>query len=475
MRNKAFIVLCLLSCVFCPIKAQELLNYPLDTVKGEEVYRYQVEKSIGLYRIGVNFHVTQEEIIRWNPQLENRGLHYGEMLLLPTHRPVIKETKPTVIATTVKETPMVPERRQPEPAPTTVAAEPTTAETIRMIVASALNDSISVVENPVTADSTGTVKPIELALMLPFESQQTKRSGNAERMLEFYQGALIALNELQNDSVHFRLRVYDTGRSERVVNELCDSTVLDHVQGVIGLVYPIQIERMAAWSAAHQVPLLVPFSAEEEIAQRPYVLQFNSMDKQQADSICTWIKKRDAHCVALEVKASDMSEYARTMRKQMQAHKIPYAAMALRDLMNDSVAYALDSTKENIILLHSDKYQHIRMLLPHLEELQQEGYTIRIIGQYSWTKENISLPQVYTSMFTAKGAREAYDAQWSTYFNAEHASEAPRYDLLGYDLMKALIAWLDGKKTYDGLQSEIHWTQAGEGGWQNSAVGIIEK
>ena len=470
---RSILVLCLLSfsaAVLCPLQAQELLNYPLDTVNGVEVYRYQVEKSIGLYRVGVNFHVTQEEIIRWNPQLENRGLHYGETLLLPTGRPVVKETKPTVIETTVKEVAAQQEKEKPvEPthvvAPIVVA--PIVEETVQPAPAPA--------ESTPAVDNTKFIQPIELALMLPFESQQTKQSGNAERMLEFYQGALIALNEMQNDSVHFRLRVFDTGRSERVVNELCDSTVLDQVQGVLGLVYPIQIERMAAWSAAHQVPLLVPFSAEEEIAQKPYVLQFNSMDKQQADSICAWIKTRDAHCVALEVRAADMSEYARTMRKQMQAHQIKYSAMALRDLLNDSVAYALDTEKENIILLHSDKYQHIRMLLPHLEKLQQAGYRIRIIGQYSWIKENITIPQVYTSMFTAKGNREAYDALWSTYFNTEHASDAPRYDLLGYDLMKALVAWIDNKKTFEGLQSSIRWTQIGEGGWQNNAVSIVEK
>ena len=465
---RSILVLCLLSfsaAVLCPLQAQELLNYPLDTVNGVEVYRYQVEKSIGLYRVGVNFHVTQEEIIRWNPQLENRGLHYGETLLLPTGRPVVKETKPTVIETTVKEVAAQQEKAKPvEPTP---VVAPIVEETVQPAPAPA--------ESTPAVDNTKFIQPIELALMLPFESQQTKQSGNAERMLEFYQGALIALNEMQNDSVHFRLRVFDTGRSERVVNELCDSTVLDQVQGVLGLVYPIQIERMAAWSAAHQVPLLVPFSAEEEIAQKPYVLQFNSMDKQQADSICAWIKTRDAHCVALEVRAADMSEYARTMRKQMQAHQIKYSAMALRDLLNDSVAYALDTEKENIILLHSDKYQHIRMLLPHLEKLQQAGYRIRIIGQYSWIKENITIPQVYTSMFTAKGNREAYDALWSTYFNTEHASDAPRYDLLGYDLMKALVAWIDNKKTFEGLQSSIRWTQIGEGGWQNNAVSIVEK
>jgi hypothetical protein len=54
-------------------------------------------------------------------------------------------------------------------------------------------------------------------------------------------------------------------------------------------------------------------------------------------------------------------------------------------------------------------------------------------------------------------------------------SEVPRYDLLGYDLMQALIAWLHGQKEIEGLQSDIRWIQTGEkSGWQNSTVKIVE-
>ena len=90
MKNKAFIV-CILYSVLCTltVQAQELLNYPLDTINGEEVYRYQVERSIGLYRVGVNFNVSQADIVRLNPQLRERGLHYGETIYLPTGRPVV--------------------------------------------------------------------------------------------------------------------------------------------------------------------------------------------------------------------------------------------------------------------------------------------------------------------------------------------------------------------------------------------------
>ena len=265
MKNKAFIILTLCSLLFVQAKAQELLNYPLDTINGEEVYRYQVERSIGLYRVGVNFNVSQADIVRLNPQLRERGLHYGETIYLPTGRPVVY----TVPA------PM------PEPAP-----EP--KDTALVIAAD------SIVSDTVVADTLATDslvpdlrKVVEMAILLPFESHKGKRSVNAERMMEFYQGALLAIHDLQNDSTLYRLRVYDSERSERRVSALCDSTELDSVQGILGLVYPIQIERMASWCTAHQVPLLLPFSDDLELERYPYVLQFNSTDQQEADSLCT--------------------------------------------------------------------------------------------------------------------------------------------------------------------------------------------
>ena len=93
MKSRKFLLIMAALLAVTMVRAQELLNYPLDTIDGEEVYRYEVERSIGLYRIGVNFGVQQNDIIRLNPQLRERGLHYGETLLIPTKRPVVKETE----------------------------------------------------------------------------------------------------------------------------------------------------------------------------------------------------------------------------------------------------------------------------------------------------------------------------------------------------------------------------------------------
>lgn len=452
--NRIVVLGSLLAAALLPTQAQELLNYPLDTVHGEEVYRYQVEKGIGLYRIGVNFNVSQSEIVRLNPQLKERGLHYAEILLIPTGRPVVQETKPKVVETVVTE-------EQPK-------------DTVKPVVA----DTVAVVPDSVKTDTIlpDPRKVVELALMLPFESQQTKRSGNAERMMEFYQGALLALRDMQNDSTLYRLRVYDTERSERKVKELCDSTELDSVQAILGLVYPIQIERVAEWCELHRVPLMLPFSDDIDLTHYSQVLQFNSSDTQEADSLCAWMAKQEgAHFVAVEVREADLASSIRTLRKQMRKNGLSYTGMALRDLMSDSVDYALDREKENILILHSDRYQQARMLLPHIAKLQEAGYRIRIISQYSWQKEKITLPQAYTSMFTIEDEHAIYDAMWAEVFKNEHVSESPRYDLLGYDLMKATIAWLKGEKESSGLQSAIRWQQVEKGGYQNECVKVIVK
>lgn len=459
MRNKAFIVLALCALLVVPAKAQELLNYPLDTINGEEVYRYQVERGIGLYRVGVNFDVPQSEILRLNPQLRERGLHFGEVILLPTKRPVIMQSKAKVLETVVTETVVVPET------PST-SEDQFTTETLS--VASLATDSLAT--DTLVPD---TRRVVELAILLPFESRQTKRSTNAERMMEFYQGALLAIHDLQNDSILYRLRVYDSERSERRVAALCDSTDLDSVKAILGLVYPIQIERMASWCEQHQVPLLLPFSDDLELENYPYVLQFNSTDEQEADSLCAWLRHRHAHCAAVEVRDEDLSASVRTLRKQMRVRGIPCTAMGLHDLMMDSVAYALDPERENVILLHSDRYQLVRLAIPHIVKLQEEGYRIRLISHFSWTKEDLGVPVVYTSLFSSNTNREAYDAQWRTYFSEEHVSEAPRYDLLGYDLMQALVAWLNGEQTHTGLQSSIRWQQVGQGGYQNACVEVV--
>lgn len=474
MKMKKYI--CFFAALFAAFTIRaEQPECPLDTINGEEVYRYTVEKSIGLYRIGVNFNVPQSEIIRLNPQLKERGLHYAETLYIPTGRKV--EAKPKQEA-----------RHMLAAQPIIKRDTVVIVDTIVRVETIVLRDSLATTDSlagdsSLVADTTAgnTRRVLELAMMLPFESRQTKRSANAERMMEFYQGALLALHELQSDSVLYRLRVYDTERSDRRVAALCDTACheLDSVQGIIGLAYPVQIDRMGEWCQAHNVPLLLPFTDDVDLTSNPQLMQFNSTDAREAEAVCQWISRRDTsnlRCVVVDAREAEIAGSVRELRDRMKKESITTTSTTIHDILSDSVFTALAADKQNLIILHSDKYNRVRTMIPYIEQCFNRGYDIVLLSQYSWQREDIRLPQIYTSVFTGGVSQVSYDSLWNKYFSPDHVAGTPRFDLLGYDLMNALILRLQGEMATAGLQSDITWEQVGEqGGWQNTNVRVVEK
>ena len=87
MKQIKYILLGFIFLLGAATQAHTLMPYPLDTINGQIYYRYTTPRSIGIYRISVNFGVSQEEILKANPHLMTRGLRVDEALELihPSH------------------------------------------------------------------------------------------------------------------------------------------------------------------------------------------------------------------------------------------------------------------------------------------------------------------------------------------------------------------------------------------------------
>lgn len=138
-KSLFFSVACFLFSIYgTQVQARELLNYPLDTINGVEVYRYHIDRGIGIYRIGVNFNVSQEVLYRYNPKLRTEGVKYNQLIFIPTGRPVVEDKAQNVTAkpqqpsttpqkveqkTVITETPVIMESK-PKKQPVVAAAQP---------------------------------------------------------------------------------------------------------------------------------------------------------------------------------------------------------------------------------------------------------------------------------------------------------------------------------------------------------------
>lgn len=493
MQIRKLFIFCFVWQALLPLMAQDaavdsiVARCPIDTIQGRLMYRYTVEKSVGLYRVSKNFGVSQDAIIEANPELRTRGLRFGEVIYIPV--PEGRRVKAAPADAAAPASTSKADRRKPAQ-PRELSRRDTISRRLhdpRIEVpreVETVADSLpSVVDTTAVADSIPALwewndsTTIRLSLLLPFQARNDKRDQHAERFMEFYEGCLLAAYDLQAEGQPLVLDVYDTEKNTAIVRQLLDSNSLAETQAVIGLAYPLQLMQVMTWAMEHKVPVLAPFiDYMEGIETNPYLYLFNSSAEQEARVLGQWLEAhRDSvNCVLVEAKDADIPSSVRLVHKEIKARQIPYTKTSIRQILDDSIQSALRDSVENILIFNTEKYSNVQVLIPRI--LNSKGsHAVTLRAQYSWTRENIYLPLLYTSIFSTDQptSRDAYEMHYERYFGHEHVSTTPRYDLLGYDLTRTIAAILKDT-TYTGLQSDIQFEQVNpEGGYINTNVHVI--
>ena len=506
MKTKHIYIIALLTLIAwtMPAKGQEL-DYPLDTINGQIYYRYTVERSIGLYRISLNFGVTQEEILKANPHLQNQGLRFEEVILIPAKNlnvdtPAVQESKDKkrtrmvlfdddqrlTKKTTVKKPtarkavkPVVKKQNTIKP------AQQDPLPTPRMVVDTVIADTLVQADSLRTdslpkIDSTAT----RVAFLLPLHADAIKREKNMERFYDFYAGALIAIYEAQTKGQMLEVFTYDIGKTANRTQEILQQhPEIRQMDAVIGPAYSQQVAMIMDSLAEDSVRLLIPFlSRVEGIQNHPNVYKFNPSEQIEADTIARYLaqKGNSINCVLIESKEGEVIPSGiKALHAALKREQVPTTTISLRALLTDSVEGGLRSDMENIVIFNTERYANLQTVMPHLLKLCG-NYRVTLYSHYSWQSEKIVLPQLYASVFAQEPVVPAtYQALFDQYFAHELSSERPRYDLLGYDLTSHLLHTLRhnvSEEVWEGIQARIHYQSTGEGGgYENHTIHIIHQ
>ncbi len=472
--------------------AQPALDYPLDTINGHIYYRYTVERGIGLYRISKNFHVTQEDILASNPELQQRGLHFDEVILIPVkgellptptvvHTPIAEKKHPTT-----EEKPIVSiAAEMPE-----VSSSPQTkthkVRTPRIFPRRRDKDSL-LTQMVIDTIQTDTVDvPIRLAILLPLHADAIKRERNMERFYDFYSGVLIAINEVQATGQRIEAFVYDVGKTAQEVERVLSDSLFPEVDAIIGPAYNQQVKVAAQYALSDSTWMLVPFvSSTEETVSNPYILQFNPSEHTVADTLAQYLAQYgdSINCVLVESREGDIIPFGiAALRTALDQYSVPTTTTTIRNILIDSLETSFVPEVDNYVLFNTERYGNLQAVMPHLLEAYSQ-YRIVLFSQYSWQNEKIILPQIYTSIFSDSIAiPEEYTHTFIEYFNHELSSTRPHYDLLGYDLTRHLLFLLqndalgsDTTELWHGIQSPILYQRVSNGGYENQMIHILRK
>jgi len=490
------------------VQAQEILPYPTDTIDGKVYYRYTVEKSIGLYRISKNFGVTQESILEANPELRSRGLHYDEVILIPTNFPAQKVEKEEKAEKTGKaekaekanklmesfrrevvQLPELPAQTDSLARPQNEMPQPSTIITL----ADSLPATDSLDMTPISADTIAYTDTVRLTFLLPLQADIVQRSPSIDRFYDFYCGALLALkhhNAVYTDSLgeqhatYYEVQTYDTGKDGGVICQLMDSNRLASTDVIVGPAFGKQVEALSGYAQEHRISVIIPFLPYvREVKSNPYLMKFNPSSAMHAHALMEHLDtlRSTINIVLVDAYANrmDYAESIRLLRDSIAARRLPVTHTTIRQILADSVGLALKDSVENILLFHSERYSNVQLLMPYLLS-GKHGKRLTLLGDYSWQSERITLPQLFTTVFRSPAGEDyaRYEQDFAQYFAHQPASTLPRFDLLGYDLTRFVLqAFRDSvlqatDTPYEGIQSSIRFTPIENGGYENTYITV---
>ncbi len=611
-RNILKISLLGLLLVFCsyiiPVSAQteSLPDYPVDTINGQLVYRYTVEKSEGLYRISIKFDVSQDEIIRLNPSIQKEGLKYGQKIYIPVKtksepidtvkyiyhviqpketlyslsrrygisvkqieqlnpdlvpnlpygrqlriprnsntekaerqmqeelqpqpksEPAIKsEPQPEQKLEPQQEAELQPESKQetkPEPEleqQPVVQPQPTADTTANQVISSALNliDSIMLAKadtSIVTPSVSDTVQPLPIiplgdgfptdfinlqdsteqipmrvAYLLPLMLDATKRDANIDRFLEFYEGSLLALNDLQRQGLKIETYAFDIEKNDISLMAVLQKPELKNIDAIIGPAYPAQVLHVARFAKQERIPTIVPFTSNVQgLDTNEYVLRFNLSPLKEAEIMAQYIadNKFDFNVVYIDTEDNEGGETMQLLVDELKKNKVTVPTIKIGSLKS-----SLKKGKENILIFKSTKRQDIQPYMDELISLSWD-FEISVVGQYGWSKSEMPLKMYYVSVFDAEDLlkQDIYNQEFNRYYNYQLSNTRPRYDMLGYDItvytfrllfenqvnnkqnipMREIITGID----YHGIQSDIHfYPTTPNGGFTNIGHVVVRE
>jgi LysM repeat protein/ABC-type branched-subunit amino acid transport system substrate-binding protein len=212
------------------------------------------------------------------------------------------------------------------------------------------------------------------------------RSGDA---LEFYQGALLAIDSLKKRGLKAKIHVFDTTHDTVKMRQILNNPVMKTVDLIIGPFYTEHINQTARFAAANRIFYVSPITSNiASLQNNPYLLQINAGEINSVDPMVNFIGKRDSlRVVLIGNKAEADQTLFHAYRNKLKA-TFPDSLLFMHQFRTDSIVTPpqyLKSEKRNVVIITAANEGFINMLAAQLNAATHK-YTINLYGLAIWTK-----------------------------------------------------------------------------------------
>lgn len=391
----------------------------------QQSYRdiHKVKRRETIYSICREYGITEEELIAANPELKTEKLKRGKYIRIPFH----------------KQMPVAPVVTPGE------SAMPTNSELFERISSDAKRKN-----------------HLKVAVMLPFMLNGGNQ-GEQMRMVEYYQGVLMAINELKKNGTSFDIHTYDTQNNATTVRQILARSEMKDMDLIIGPGHATHIPAISAFSEQNKIRLVVPFTSKcDEVFGNPYLYQVNTPQSYLYSEVYEHFLRKFRGNNIIFVDAgdgeTDKREFIGGFKQELKDQHIPFREINANS--KESIEQALQSGTENILIPTSGSNIALIKLLPYLKALKlsweaeetPDKYSLHLFGYPEWqTYTTDHLDDFYTfdtyfyTSFYANNLSVSvvnFQKEFRQWYHKEILNTYPKYAILGYETAHYLLKGL---------------------------------
>lgn len=362
---------------------------------------HKVKRRETIFSVSREYGISEQELIAANPELKN-GMKKGQFLCIPY------PSEKSAITTPQTDTNITP---------------PSNSELFR--------------ENKETPKSISTIKA---ALLLPFDDK---------RMVEYYEGFLMAVDSLKRTGTSIDLYVYDCNKESSSLNNILAKSEMKNMNVIFGPAQQQHIKPLAAFAKKNDIRLVVPFSSKEgEVFSNPFIYQINTPQSYLYSEVYEHFTRQfpNANVILLEssVVDKDKIEFIKGLKQELGSKGIPVKTLK-ENAPVETLKAALRNDKENFFIPTSGNDLTLLKIIPQLTLLVRDNPEARIhlFGYPEWqtyTKDHLESffeldTYFYSSFYTNNLLPAAinFTHAYRKWYSKEMEERYPKYGMLGFD------------------------------------------
>jgi len=298
-------------------------------------------------------------------------------------------------------------------------------------------------ENKKIAERFSTIKT---AIILPFLNVS---QNEAARMIEYYEGFLMAIDSLKRSGVSIDLYTYNSGPETASLNNILSQKEMKDMDIIFGPLHQQHIKPLADFAQKNNIRLVIPFTSKDNsVFRNPSIYQINTPQSYLYSEVYDHFVRQFPNANVIFIEATtgtkDKAEFIKGLKDELKNRSIPMKSLK-ENSTTESLKAVLRAGRENIFIPTSGNNITLIKILPQLTLLVRDNpdHTIHLFGYPEWqtyTKDHLEAffeldTYFYSSFYTNNLLPAAinFTKNYRRWYGKDMDERYPKFGMLGFD------------------------------------------